>query len=402
MFIKLLTEEDKQLINVLRVVETDDSDYYVEDSLNEFVDCDYFLRFWDYNKEYLSHIFKDKLIIKKPVNVKIEDNALLKEVKQLRWSSLFDNFVKTIYKMLRINNNIYKRIDHGQSHTNIWETLQYCVFDEEALLSNKYEGETIELILPDFKVFKITYGTKIMKILRRLSKAANVEDVFEQIRIAQSQILNEAYISATLCLSIHPVDYLTASLNNNDWTSCMNWEEGDYRRGVVEMMNSSYVIVAYLESSSQELTFRDNNNNKTYTWNSKKWREFFIVSPEGIFGIKGYPFWSRQLEDISLNWIKDLLVQDGESQYADSIMKWTTDDKYLPEEERPQVIMQFFCGPAMYNDFYGGNIYHAILPKEFEGIIRMNYSGESECVVCGEEEDFEGEEKRLICSSCIP
>ena len=35
--------------------------------------------------------------------------------------------------------------------------------------------------------------------------------------------------------------------NNSGWESCMSWRNnGCYRRGTVEMMNSPYVIVAYL------------------------------------------------------------------------------------------------------------------------------------------------------------
>ena len=62
-------------------------------------------------------------------------------------------------------------------------------------------------------------GCKIMKILRKLAILVDSEALFESNRLRQSQIMNDARIKATLCLSIHPIDYLTASLNENNWRS---------------------------------------------------------------------------------------------------------------------------------------------------------------------------------------
>ena len=51
----------------------------------------------------------------------------------------------------------------------------------------------------------------------------------------------------------------------------MSWfEKGEYRQGTVEMMNSECVVVAYLESTTN-MTIRDGE------WNSKRWRELFVV-----------------------------------------------------------------------------------------------------------------------------
>ena len=88
--------------------------------------------------------------------------------------------------------------------------------------------------------------------IHHLSDIADMEAIFEQMRIKHSQILNKKRLKGTLCLSIHPLDYITISDNNCDWDSCMTWTgddcPGEYRLGTLEMMNSPSVVVAYLDS----------------------------------------------------------------------------------------------------------------------------------------------------------
>lgn len=387
MFIELLTEKDKQLIDFFREMGVEDTSMYSPN----FVSCDYFLRFWEQSKSYFfKHIFKDKLIIKKKIDVVMEDDDLHEKMSKVINSDAFIQVEQSIISMLSINNDLFKK--DNKNYTTILEYLRDYLFNVDGLISNRYKGQTLELILPNSKVFKLTHGCKLMKALGRLAKEANNEEKFEEIRILQSQVLNEAHISATLCLSIHPLDYITASYNYCDWDSCMCWEEGDYRRGVIEMMNSEFVMVAYLESDSQTMKF-DTCGEELY-WNSKKWREFFIVSEQGIFGVKGYPYWNHDIEDIVLQTIKQILVQNGFNQYCDSITRWSFNYNDI-------IHPHFSCGPAMYNDFYDGNTYHAIISQDLSGDFYINYSGESECVVCGEADNcFEDEGSSLGCENC--
>ena len=164
-----------------------------------------------------------------------------------------------------------------------------------------------------------------------------------------SRVRNTAEINANLCLSIHPLDYMTASYNDNNWHSCMNWLQGEYRRGVIEMMNSKCVVVAYLESAHDKLTFYGAD---VHYWNSKKWREFFIVRPNYITGIKGYPYWNRNLEDTVLFWLKDLYKDVFSGKYSNSISVWSYDNAVSDRNYNVSVNFDFDCGPAMYNDFY--------------------------------------------------
>ena len=90
---------------------------------------------------------------------------------------------------------------------------------------------------------------------------------FEDFRIKHSRILSEKEFIGRLSLSIHPLDFMTMSDNDSDWSSCMSWRTcGSYRRGTVEMMNSPCVVVAYLSASKPMVLDRGSH----FKWNIKK------------------------------------------------------------------------------------------------------------------------------------
>ena len=407
MFFEQLTENEERMIEEMRYMGVYDVDRV---NSNNWVDTKTFLNFWeDAKSAYLGKIFSDKLILSKKIEVATDDDKLHSAMDDLFWSYDYSNLSDSIMTMLEDNQDIYSCKTSTLRRT-IAKNLRNYMFSIDALISNRYEGETMELRLPDGSMFKLTNGAKVMKAMGRLAKAANKTEKFERIRLRQSQIMNQARINAELCLSIHPLDYMTASYNANDWRSCMCWEDGEYRRGVIEMMNSPYVVVAYTKSSHEELDIFWDRDTKSYVkWNSKKWREFFIVDPEsGIFAIKGYPYWNRELEDTTLKWLAELYGWAFEGGLSPSITKWETDyNVELPGEDK-KLNVSMHCGPAMYNDFYSGNFYHAIFANNVKrdrfDCLSINYSGASECICCGENHDYESfdSESELVCNECIP
>lgn len=398
MFIEKITDNEKSLIDIFRhfgTCNTDGDEYNIQ---NEFVSCEDFLRFWETNKrEMMSKVFKDKLILKKRITVSVENDELVANMRNLTTNYNFLKFKRCVFNMLVSYNNIEEYVDSTDQSIfspSIRNHLDTHLFSPYSLIENKYDGKNLDFKMPDGSTFKLYKGSKIMKTLGRFAKILQKDEIFEEIRIHQSQVMNEAKISANLCLSIHPLDYFTASYNSNGWDSCMHWDHGDYRRGVIEMMNSPYVIVAYLESNHQVIDFWNTNE----TWNSKKWREFIIVSKRGIFGIKGYPYWNPHIEKIALEWVRDLYVEQG-FDYSNKVVTWKTGSSIVDQSVSSSVQMSMHCGPAMYNDFYSGNTYQAILAKNITGTYLLDYSGESECVVCGEIEEDNPHD--LACSDCI-
>ena len=123
-----------------------------------------------------------------------------------------------------------------------------------------------------------------------------------------------------------------------------------------------------------------------------------------------HPYWYQKLETAVLKWLYELFApvfadlgytfEDKIHQYFHSGYEW-----HLDSEDNP-TSLEFYCDGAMYNDFYGGNTYQMYISdkvedpsKNYEYGRYINYSGESECVICGELNDFNSEGD-LCCCNC--
>lgn len=106
-----------------------------------------------------------------------------------------------------------------------------------------------------------------------------------------SRIIQENSISGYLCLSIHPLDYLSASENIHNWRSCHSLD-GDYRSGNLNYMVDTSTIICYLRADKNAILPRFPEN---IPWNSKKWRAWLHFSNDKtlIYLGRQYPFFSK-------------------------------------------------------------------------------------------------------------
>ena len=281
------------------------------------------------------------------------------------------------------------------------EFVMYYNMDQlmlkDALISNVYDGETFFVDFPNGDKYKVQKGCKISKALGKIADAFKIPG-YEEFRIAHSQILNEKQLKGTMTLSIHPLDYATMSDNDCDWSSCMSWrEDGEYRRGTVEMMNSPCVIIAYLNASDKMPMGNDQY------WSNKKWRELFIVNNGAIIGIKGYPYWNRNLEKNALDWIKELAEKNLDNKYTEymyTIHAPNNGCKVKVEELDTDIHVSLWTD-AMYNDCYDDHVcYFGVNFVKENKEFRLNYSGVSECMWCGYVGNDFSHEGSLACSVC--
>ena len=152
---------------------------------------------------------------------------------------------------------------------------------------------------------------------------------FEELRKQHAIIFSEKTVKGSLCLSIHPLDFMTMSDNSLNWSSCMSWsKDGCYHVGTVEMMNSNNLICAYLKDKKPYIFDEDKTNLETGeligVWNNKKWRSLVYVTKDIIMTGKPYPYISFELRDKALEIAKEL---------AEKNLKWT-----------------YQYGPEIYND----------------------------------------------------
>lgn len=366
---------------------------------NKFCDdADYLLRFWrEAKSEYLYDLMGKELILSKRFTYERDNSELFdsleKMVYQHRW--FYNRFHEQLRTALGANPDPRGWDYNWPNEDN--KNFFYAVCDwgaPDSLIDNRVEKKVQATI--NGKLIKISSGEKIMRALRKICQAlaaAGYPDLnadLEELRLDHSRIFNQKTVSGELCLSIHPLDYATASDNDNGWSSCMSWqEEGCYRLGTVEMMNSPMVICAYLKSDVQQMHFNG------YEWPSKKWRAWIVVNKDAILCNRNYPYTNDNLAKECINWVAELAKKNLGWEFTEEIR--SVNDWY-DDEHRIELIYET---NFMYNDFRD-DMWLAVNKNLKHGSHYINYSGVANCMNCGEEIPWEGEQdsSTLCCLSC--
>ena len=362
---------------------------------NDPADVKYVLRFWDINKsKYLYKLLGNQLIVSKPVSFTKNTDEIYGDVANL--TNKYRDFMRTVYHSLcdALNVNDYGyNGENSNVESSFVHVIRYSISTDgifsERISINPYVkttyGNSLTVCVNGNRI-TISEGQKVMKALGNICRAIGMSDEYEEFRIAHSMIYNQKNVRGNLCLSIHPLDYATASDNNNNWNSCMSWlDKGCYRLGTIEMMNSPMVICAYLIGNNE---MDDVGGDK---WNSKKWRAWIMVDETAVFVNKQYPYTNMELADIAANWVCDLAKEN---------LGWSFGKPY------EQNIHDFSIGYTtdfMYNDTVCFDDTIVAVSNKYNDFIRkeVNYSGPANCMWCGEEiEPGDIEADTLICAKC--
>lgn len=376
-----ITPEEKQIIDICRSKHLDNN---IIDCDKDMCSIDKLLIPWEKAKStYLYKLLGNNLIISKPIVYNKVIGEIELEIADLTLDNLF------IQEFTTFIDSKNKECDSKNKEFSYLRLLISPYY----LATNEYEGFSFSITRPNGKIMKINKGCKPIRILQKIAKEFNIP-YFEDFRLEHSRILNQKVLSGHLCLSIHPLDYITMSENNYNWTSCMSWfDEGEYRQGTVEMMNSNCVIVAYLKGK-EDYTIEEN-----YKWSNKKWRELFIVSKETLMEIKGYPYQNSDLSSIVLNWLKELAETNLNWHYSKDLYKYDSNEPRIYCKENHMNYELRFHTTEMYNDF--GSKHLCFLGFDITNhSLHLNYSGNSQCIICGEANIIISDPAFLTCSSC--
>lgn len=261
---------------------------------------------------------------------------------------------------------------------------------------NIEKGKTIRAY--DFPVLnlKIAAGMKIAKAVQKFIKAIGYPhfDLYEEWRNAISNLNANRTFKANLVLSIHPIDYMTMSDNNCDWSSCMSWTaEGAYSMGTIEMMNSNMAIVAYIESDTPFTACDMEAPNKS-------WRTLVFAHKDIVVVGKNYPYYNASLNQVVLEEVVKLVEKNlnwhytfKNQNYKDTILFRSNDfvrtelsRRKMRYDKKGQARHKIILyTEAMYNDILedpgDGYICCRNKPKR---TLFLNLSGPATCLCCGE------------------
>lgn len=354
-----LTENEIQMIDDYRFSYGENSYYADKDSQK----LSLVLREWNKEKKQMCKLLGGNLIVRKEV--------LFTEPQDRLRNTLMNNS-----KVQKFVDDFKECVAHGGYAELIGHRYDLMnLVNYDGLVENTYLEETFEVHLRgDKNPTKIQHGCKPVKALKHFAEVYNISS-YEDFRLEHSRICNLKKLKGTLCLSIHPLDFMTMSDNDSGWTSCMSWrEDGEYHLGTIEMMNSPCVVMAYLESSTPMDMGHKN------TWSNKKWRSLYVVDEHVITEIKGYPYQSTELSTAVLEWLRELAKENlGWTQFTGKITRHRG-HKAIDDDFKMSFSFRTYF---MYNDF-GCKDYHlCLIGNDSDEQFIIRYSGNPTCIWCG-------------------
>lgn len=126
-----------------------------------------------------------------------------------------------------------------------------------------------------------------------------------------SMLIQDIRIQGQIVITIDLLEMMTASMNDNNWSSCLNLDNGVYRGGIYSYVMDNWTIMAYLRSSKIDM-----NGIKV---DNKQWRQFIHLNLErgqALFS-KNYPYHSKKLSLEVRSIVEELL-----SSYMDKPDSW--------------------------------------------------------------------------------
>jgi hypothetical protein len=271
-------------------------------------------------------------------------------------------------------------------------------------------------------------GTELLKgrkLLKCFKYFVNNDQVLNDIQSEASRIIQENKIEGHLCVSVHPLDFISSSENTHKWRSC-HALDGEYRAGNLSYMVDKSTFMCYLRSDREEVL---PNFPEDVKWNSKKWRVLMFMSDdwEMLFAGRQYPFSTPTGLDFLREKVFPLLHMGEWTKWTDKkIRDFKTDEYYTSlsdsyiavgrelYKKRDLIINQ--PGSLMFNDLLSSSCYDPVycfkktkLDLWFDDIsavytykadrrTKIHVGGTVKCLHCGKH-PIELTE-RMFCNEC--
>ena len=314
--------------------------YYIETTNKienrELNGLDTFVKAYKTRNEELYNLLGRQLVYKFPVEVSLD----VKDIEMMLNKD--ERFNLYCY-------DIWHKLDaFFKSHNYYSEDEKNVIIDffgeEKYYATNIYSGPEFY-----FEDVIIRSGCKMLKHCQIILKKIKYnKDKIEEYINYVSTFRNQSKLTGNLCISIDPIDFLTASTNKCGWTSCYDLfhpaQMGYNAAANLEYLFNKNCVIAYLESKKPMML-------GDLECSNKKWREYFYINNEVIVNISGYPYKNDRLTRLVLDKLKELAEINW------GLKNYYTEEPLLfikgkSEETDIQVVPFFSSDTNIYEDEY--------------------------------------------------
>jgi len=408
------------LIDKLTPLDKERITNYIKDygiNLKYFEGLDKWLQNWSHSNQKLYKLLGNSFIYKFKFTYERPKEEINKEIHNLCRSHPF-NEEYALFLDNYIKNNVDKHNMIGfldaDNYLNIQQnkiihSIKYKRADQKKTLQIQSGAKPIKAIQKIIEYFKDIYTFKY----------------FEDFKKQHSLIFNNKKLTGDLCISIHPLDFMTMSDNASNWSSCMSWtDSGCYHVGTIEMMNSNNVLCCYLEAKDPYYFAKDKRKEENVTWNNKKWRNLVYITKDIIMGGKSYPYANdditkqliltvKELANKNLNWDYKFgpeLYQDMKYVFSEYPIERSRNFIRYKNTKKHNILWNT---QGMYNDMLNDHHtkYWCYRNKVKQNKV-ISVSGKAPCLCCGDsiirenyDYEYDYNERYLevgeaICSNC--
>lgn len=368
------------------------------------------------------------------------DNPKVEELLEI-WERKKSYFIKQFGGLVKEIPNVVFTLDASAREERINTFLdrierRYRVYDLVNFIELNRDGFYSNEVVTDKYVYNGVEIPKGMKLVRAFKYFLGDDKcILTDIQNDASRVIQEDKIEGTLCFSVHPLDFLSASENTHNWRSC-HALDGEYRGGNLSYMVDECTFMCYLRSDGFD--YQLPNFPYEVKWNSKKWRVYLFLAEDKSMLMAGrqYPFSStsgmeRVLKEI---FIPTLLQDEYESPWFVPNYKWSEwrDDRLkstlinghlyafnnplypIGGSMRPlSKFVKDLPGSLHFNDLRFSSCYepiYAFLTSDYVGertggcthlqTTKFKIGGGVPCLNCGQNIITHNEE--MVCDNCYP
>lgn len=241
---------------------------------------------WEENKKYYINCFGGELIYQYPHKIKAT---------------------------LSSDNKDYQVLAFAERIGNTYNNIQL----EDFIVKNK-EGFFNNEVIDNFSSSKgnIQKGTKLIKAFKYFEED---ENTLRRIQDDASQLIQSDKLEGYLCVSVHPLDYLSSSENAHNWRSC-HALDGEHRSGNLSYMADPSTVICYLKAEDEKpFGYFD------FPWNSKKWRMLLHFSDDKqlVFAGRQYPSSSDDLlQKVHELFLSEIFFDNYNSYFCHNWTEW--------------------------------------------------------------------------------